>query len=543
MAEHRPLAAVADILLIEDDENPSVLGSVLSTHGYGVRAPGDAATALACVSREPPDLILLDLHLPGVDAYEVCRHLRADPRTAGIPIIFLCTSGEPFDKVLAFEVGAADYLSKPFASAEMLVRIETQLRLRRLRTRVEAQNHALQAEIFERKRAEDALRQVSRHLEGLVVERTEDLIRSSQELRREIQGRIAIEEAQRENEAKYRRLHQSLRDAFVSVDMTGRVEDANPAFQEMLGYTLDELRHLSHAELTPACWHTSESRIIEQQVLPRGFSDSYEKEYVRRDGTVVPVEVRAFLRTSVAGVPDGLYAIVHDITQRKRALNYSMAALEEEETLRLRHAVKKPGQVVTALRSIPGRATADPAGRVVRMDRTGYGQSMASASEPLCDTAHLADIAFDQFLERLLNQIDKQHTPAGVVLHRTLAAVTLDIGIALPCSLIVSGLVSNALQRGFPAGRRGRVDVELALAMDDTVCLTVSDDGVGLPAGFRLDGATRSLAWQLLLNLARQIDGALVAVPGDRTCFALSFRARPRDSLKQPAKPPRERAK
>ncbi|WP_300451599.1 PAS domain S-box protein [Accumulibacter sp.] len=543
MTEHRPLTAVADILLIEDGENPSVLGSVLSTHGYDVRPPAEAATALTCASREPPDLILLDLNVPGMDAYEVCRRLRADPPMAGIPIILLCPSGEPFDKVLAFEVGASDYLSQPFESAEVLARIDTQLRLRRLRARVEAQNQALQAEIFERKRAEDALRQVSRHLEGLVVERTEDLIRNSQELRREIQGRIAIEEAQRENEAKYRRLCHSLRDAFVSVDMTGRVEDANPAFQEMLGYTLTELRNLSHTQLTPACWHTSESRIIDQQLLPRGFSDSYEKEYVRRDGTVVPVEVRAFLRTSVAGVPDGIYAIVHDVTQRKRALACSMAALEEEEALRHRHAVKKPAHVVTALRSIPGRATADPAGRVVRMEKTGYRQSIAPASEPRCDTANLADIAFDQFLERLLMQVDKQHTPAGVVLHRTLAAVTLDIGIALPCSLIVSGLVSNALQRGFPAGRRGRVDVELAIAMDGAVGVTVSDDGVGLPAGFRLDRATKSLAWQLLLNLTRQIDGALVVVPGERTCFALSFRSKRQANLNQVAKQAQESAR
>ncbi|MBS4097046.1 MAG: PAS domain S-box protein [Sulfuricella sp.] len=123
---------------------------------------------------------------------------------------------------------------------------------------------------------------------------------------------------QRESETKYRRLHQSMRDAFAMVDMTGHLVDFNHAFQEMLGYSAEELRQLTYIDLTPEKWHEGEMRIIEEQVIPLGHSPVYEKEYRRKDGSVFPVELKASLILGENGQPEGMWAIVRDITERKR---------------------------------------------------------------------------------------------------------------------------------------------------------------------------------------------------------------------------------
>ncbi|MDS4040620.1 MAG: PAS domain S-box protein, partial [Candidatus Competibacter sp.] len=144
---------------------------------------------------------------------------------------------------------------------------------------------------------------------------------------RDISVRIQAEQALRESEAKYRRLHESMRDAFVSVDMTGVLLEFNSAYQAMLGYSEEELRQLTYQDLTPEKWHAFEAKIVEKQVLERGYSDVYEKEYRRKDGSIFPVELRTILLRDAANQPTGMWAIVRDITDRKRA----EAALRESE--------------------------------------------------------------------------------------------------------------------------------------------------------------------------------------------------------------------
>ena len=126
------------------------------------------------------------------------------------------------------------------------------------------------------------------------------------------------EEKLRESEEKYHRLYDSMRDAFVSVEMGGRITSFNEPFQKIVGYEKEELHNLTYNDLTPEKWHTIEADIVKNQVLTRGYSGIYEKEYRRKDGTVTPVELRTFLIKDDAGNPQGMSAIVRDITERKR---------------------------------------------------------------------------------------------------------------------------------------------------------------------------------------------------------------------------------
>ncbi len=136
---------------------------------------------------------------------------------------------------------------------------------------------------------------------------------------------------QQQSEAKYRRLHESMRDAFAMVDMNGRLIDFNRAYQELLGYSDAELRQLTYLDLTPAEWRDEEMRIIREQVIPLGQSQVFEKEYQRKDGSVFPVELKAFLICSEDGLPEAMWAIVRDITERKRD---EQALLESERRFR-----------------------------------------------------------------------------------------------------------------------------------------------------------------------------------------------------------------
>ncbi|NCD21819.1 MAG: PAS domain S-box protein [Spartobacteria bacterium] len=140
-----------------------------------------------------------------------------------------------------------------------------------------------------------------------------------QSIYHDISQRKQAEEALRLSEAKYRNLHETMRDAFVAADLQGRIQDFNPAFRKLTGYSAAELRNMSYRRLTPRKWHAAEAKILKDQVLARGYSDVFEKEYRRKNGTLVPIELRIILIRDAAGRPTGMWASIRDVAERKRA--------------------------------------------------------------------------------------------------------------------------------------------------------------------------------------------------------------------------------
>ncbi|MDP3182015.1 MAG: PAS domain S-box protein [Desulfobaccales bacterium] len=120
------------------------------------------------------------------------------------------------------------------------------------------------------------------------------------------------------SENRFRQLYGNLRDGSAVVDLSGKIVEWNPAFQAMLGYPPEELVKLSHRDLTPETWREQEARIIAEQVLPRGYSDLYEKGYRRRDGSVLPVELQTYLVQDDGGQPSVMWVFVRDLTTRKQ---------------------------------------------------------------------------------------------------------------------------------------------------------------------------------------------------------------------------------
>lgn len=133
-----------DILLVDDTpDNLRVLSAMLTNQGFEVRKALNGQRAIASVQADPPDLILLDIKMPEMDGYTVCQHLKADPQTQEVPVIFISALDDALDKVRAFAVGGVDYITKPFQEMEVLARIEHQLRIQRLQQQLIEQNHEL----------------------------------------------------------------------------------------------------------------------------------------------------------------------------------------------------------------------------------------------------------------------------------------------------------------------------------------------------------------------------------------------------------------
>lgn len=140
-----------DILIVDDTPvNLRLLSNMLLGHGYNVRQAINGKMALMAVGVVPPDLILLDIMMPDLNGYEVCKALKANPKTASIPVIFLSALNEVFDKVKAFEVGGVDYIPKPFQFEEVLVRVKNHLALRNAHLQICQLNEDLEQRVCQR---------------------------------------------------------------------------------------------------------------------------------------------------------------------------------------------------------------------------------------------------------------------------------------------------------------------------------------------------------------------------------------------------------
>ena len=136
------------LLLVDDNPtNLQVLYQTLEATGCKLLVAKNGETALSIAQKAAPDLILLDIMMPGIDGFEVCRRLKTDPATAAIPVIFLSALSDTKDKVQGLQLGAVDYVSKPFQPDEVIARVETHLTIHRLKREVEEKKDALEDEL------------------------------------------------------------------------------------------------------------------------------------------------------------------------------------------------------------------------------------------------------------------------------------------------------------------------------------------------------------------------------------------------------------
>lgn len=149
----------------------------------------------------------------------------------------------------------------------------------------------------------------------------------------EITQKKKAEIALKESEKNYRQLYESLLDGYAKVDMGGRIIDCNQAFEEMTGYSKEELFKLTYNDLTPSKWHDFEKSIINEDFFIKGYTPIYEKEYIRKDGIIITVELRTYLYADKENEKVGMWAIVRDITERKTIESELIKSEEKYRTI------------------------------------------------------------------------------------------------------------------------------------------------------------------------------------------------------------------
>jgi PAS domain S-box-containing protein len=286
------------ILVVDDTpESLRVLTGALLQEGYTVRPANSGQLALDSIAAHPPDLILLDICMPGLDGFEVCRRLKGEEATRNIPVIFQSAATDLADRLEGLRLGAVDYVSKPFQREELLARVKTHMELALL--------HG--------------------HLEVLVNERTAQL-----EL--EITERKRAEEALRSNTTFLSTLLNSLPIPVFYKDCDCRYLGFNKAYEEFIGKTHEQLIGKSVFDIAPRelaeVYQTMDLDILRRQTL-----QVYESQVMDTHGTMHDVVFHKACFTDSYGRVLGLIGAILDITERKRAeeeLHFQAVELEEE---------------------------------------------------------------------------------------------------------------------------------------------------------------------------------------------------------------------
>jgi len=168
-SDHTVFNDKGNVLVVDDTpQNLDLLSEILSADGFNVRPAKSGGLALLSARTIVPDLILLDIMMPEMDGYEVCRRLKKDEQLRDVPVIFISALEDSVDRVQAFEVGGVDFVSKPFHADEVLARVRAHLALRRALIILEKQKAQLEKEIAEREKSEKELSRFQEHLAGFL---------------------------------------------------------------------------------------------------------------------------------------------------------------------------------------------------------------------------------------------------------------------------------------------------------------------------------------------------------------------------------------
>jgi PAS domain S-box-containing protein len=253
-----------DKILVVDDNtaNLQLLTKYLTEQGYRVYPASDGELALEFIQSTLPDLIMLDVRMPGMDGYEVCRRLQAEDRTRLIPIIFLSALEDAQDKVKGFQVGGVDYITKPFQPEEMLARIRIHLRIREL----------------------------TEGLEQEVSARTKELTATNQKLQVEIAERIQVEEALRESRE---RLNNIIDNSLIATyrcanDRHWTMEFISAGIKRIAGYTADDFYNNRIRSFSSIIHSDDRQRVAEAITSSLARKEHYEMDYrlVAADGAL-----------------------------------------------------------------------------------------------------------------------------------------------------------------------------------------------------------------------------------------------------------------
>lgn len=281
------------ILVIDDDpDNMAIVADYLEERQYTILAAEDGESGVFRAEYAQPDLILLDVMMPGIDGFETCRRLKARECTRDIPVIFMTALAETDHKLKGFAVGAVDYITKPFQREEVLARVGVHLRIRELTTH---------------------LQEAKGSLEKRVTERTAELAHTIDVLHGEIMEHKRAEE---ERARLAQAIEQAAEAVFMS-DSQWRFTYANPAFERLCGYSRDDVigqntSILRSDAISPECHDEIREIVIREHVWAGRIATR------RKDGTVFEAETTVSSVRDFRDVIINYVFILRDVTTELR---------------------------------------------------------------------------------------------------------------------------------------------------------------------------------------------------------------------------------
>ncbi|WP_437625969.1 ATP-binding protein [Sorangium sp. So ce1151] len=299
-----PGARPRTILIVDDmPANLGVLVDGLESIGHRVLVAQGGEEALKRASFTRPDLILLDVLMPGIDGFETCRCLKAAESTRDIPVLFMTCVTDAADKLVGFKSGGVDYITKPYDIGEVIARVTTHLSLRDAQKELEARNAQLQCEVAIRQQKEAALQRAHQELEQRVRERTAELSSSN----------AALRESQQ--------LLQAIIDNTAAVvfakDLEGRYMLVNRGYEELFHMGREEVLGKTDHDLFPR-EQADGYRANDLLVLQQNRAVELDELAPRSNGVRTYMSLKFPLR-GPAGKPEGICGISTDITSRKHA--------------------------------------------------------------------------------------------------------------------------------------------------------------------------------------------------------------------------------
>ncbi|MDP3028537.1 MAG: histidine kinase dimerization/phosphoacceptor domain -containing protein [Deltaproteobacteria bacterium] len=351
-----------------------------------------------------------------------------------------------------------------------------------------------------------------------------ELRRRNEELRQKVIERKRAEEALRESEEKLSGIVDSVTDQMIMVDEHFNIVWVNDVARALFGPDL----------VGKKCYiaYHGRERICDKCIVKECFEDGqvheFETEIIGING--IP---RVFRGTaSVAaryedGRPKMVVELLRDITERKRAEEQIRASLREKEVLlkEIHHRVKNNLQVISSLLRLQSQYAQDKRDVEIFKESQNRIKSMALIHEKLYQSKDLASINFHEYVSLLVNGLSRSYgvNADKIALKTDIEDIMLEVDVAIPCGLIINELVSNSLKYAFPENKEGEIKITLRTLDESAMELTVSDDGIGMPADINLR-SSESLGLKLVTILTNQIDGELEMDRSEGTKIQIRFK-------------------
>jgi len=459
-SDKRAVEPAGEILIVDDmPANLQLLFGILIEGGYQVRSAVSGQLALDTVVAKVPDLILLDVRMPEVDGFEVCRRLKASDHTRDVPVIFVSAAEDTVDKVKGFGLGGVDYVTKPFQAGEVLARVRTHLDLSKLRA----------------------------ELEDRVRRRTAELEIANQGLG--------------ESEAKFRGLVESSSDLIWEVNKEGVYTYASPQIGAILGYKPDEVIGKTPFDLMPPEEASRIEKIFEDTIAKGEPFIALENVNLHKDGRPVVLETNGVPVLDAAGKAIGYRGVDRDITDRKRAEEERetlIAKLESQNaelerfTYTVSHDLKSPlitiNGYVGMLREDLAKGDSGP----VEDDLARISNAANKMDQLLRDVLELSrigrlvnasvDVSLEELAHEAIELVGGQVRESGVQVEIS-PDLPVVFGDPLRLREILQNLIDNAVKY---MGDQAEPRVEIGSRRDGnkTICY-VRDNGIGIDPRYR----------------------------------------------------------